>query len=57
MVHRRRANDSPIAGAKRNGILLIIFGLVCSFTNNLIASANGIDRPIKVALFGPFRNW
>jgi len=56
MVHSISVKAKPIAGARRNGVLLIIFGFVCSLTNSLIASANGIDSPINVALFGPLRS-
>lgn len=57
MAHRRRAKMRPRIGPIMNNCLLIRVGLVCSFTNNLIASANGWGRPIKDTLFGPFRIW
>ena len=40
-----------------NRILFIIVGRDCSFTNSLMASANGCGSPIKDTLLGPFRNW
>lgn len=44
-------------GAAINNIEFDIVGLACSFTNNLIASANGCGNPRSLGLFGPFRNW
>jgi hypothetical protein len=43
------------AGASMKGMRLEAVGFACSFTNNLIASANGTGRPIIPGLFGPFR--
>jgi len=44
-------------GATKNKYLLIIVGIVCSFTNSFMASAKGWAIPIIDTLFGPLRNW
>lgn len=49
------ARANLITGAPINKIEFDIVGFDCSFTNNLIASANGTGNPIKLGLFGPFR--
>lgn len=56
-AQRRSANERLSTGANMNGSRLATVGLACSFTNNLIASANGTGRPINPGLFGPFRVW
>ena len=56
-IHIIIANVKLRAGAIINKMLLDIVGLACSFTNNLIASANGWGNPISLGLFGPFRSW
>lgn len=52
-----RARTSPMVGANRNGVWLDGLGLACSFTNSLIASANGWGSPISPTLLGPLRRW
>lgn len=49
------ARNRLIAGATTNRRLLDIDGLACSLINNLMASANGWGRPIRLGLLGPFR--
>lgn len=44
-------------GASINGMRLDVDGFVCSFTNSLIASANGWGSPKIPGLLGPFRVW
>lgn len=51
------ARISLSVGAARNNIEFDIVGFACSFTNNLIASANGWGIPKTLGLFGPLRNW
>lgn len=55
-IHSIIAKERLSTGASRNGVLFALIGLFCSFKNNLIASANGTGRPIKIGLFGPFRS-
>lgn len=50
-----KAKVSPATGAIKNGSLFDEIGLVCSFVNSLMASANGTGIPINPGLFGPFR--
>ena len=50
-----RANISLNTGAPINGRWFAVKGLDCSFTNSLIASANGMGKPIRIGLLGPFR--
>lgn len=50
------ASDRLRTGARRKGVLFALIGLFCSFKNNLIASANGTGKPIRMGLFGPFRS-
>jgi len=55
-VHSIMAKASLITGAPMNRIEFDIVGFDCSFTNSLIASANGTGKPINLGLFGPFRS-
>jgi hypothetical protein len=55
-IHSMIASDSLNTGASKNGVLLALVGLFCSFRKSLIASANGTGKPISIGLFGPFRN-
>jgi len=52
-----RARTSPMVGANKKGDWFEGFGLARSFTNNLIASANGWGSPINPTLLGPLRRW
>ncbi len=56
-THTRRDRDSLSAGANINGIRFEAVGFACSFTNSLIASANGTGNPRIPGLLGPFRVW
>ena len=55
-VHSIKARIRPKIGAKMYGEMFAGVGFVCSFANNLIASANGWGRPISMTLFGPLRS-
>jgi len=54
-IHIIIASVSLSVGAAINNSQFDIVGFACSFTNNLIASANGCGSPINLGLFGPFR--
>ncbi len=56
-IHIITANVKLRVGAAMNSSQFDIVGLACSFTNSLIASANGTGSPISLGLFGPFRSW
>lgn len=43
-------------GAIINGRKFAGEGGLCSFKNSFNASARGCGRPIRIILFGPFRN-
>lgn len=57
MAHKRRDRVRLKTGAIINGMRLDVVGFACSFTNSLIASANGWGRPKIPGLLGPFRVW
>ncbi len=56
-IHIIIASLSLIVGAAINKIVFDMVGLACSFTNSLMASANGCGSPRSLGLFGPFRIW
>jgi len=56
-VHSMRAKINPRTGANIYDDIFAGVGLVCSFANNLMASAKGWGIPISATLLGPFRSW
>lgn len=56
-IHIITAKVNLIVGAAMNKIVFDIVGFACSFTNSLIASANGTGIPNSLGLLGPFRIW
>lgn len=53
---RLKASMRLRIGAKIKGRRFAGVGVECSFRNSFKASARGCGRPIRITLFGPFRN-